>query len=97
MPFLVAAGPGTVWNALVVQATRDGEWWRLPLGFQGGDAKDFVTWLLPFAAIVTLAFAARRRTIGLFVLGVAPSSTTSRERIWSTRRGCWSSRPRPRR
>ena len=29
-PFLVAAGPGTVWDALVVQATRDGEWWRLP-------------------------------------------------------------------
>ena len=29
-PFLVAAGPGAVWDALVVQATRDGEWWRLP-------------------------------------------------------------------
>jgi hypothetical protein len=69
-PFLVAAGPSTVWNALVVQSTRDGEWWRLPLGFQGGDAKDFVTWLLPFATIVTLAFAARRATLGLFVLGV---------------------------
>ncbi|HEY6891587.1 MAG TPA: hypothetical protein VI300_27530, partial [Solirubrobacter sp.] len=70
VPFLVAAGPRSVWDALVVQATRDGAYWRLPFGFQGGDAKDFVTWLLPFAAIVTLAFAARRRTIGVFVLGV---------------------------
>ena len=69
-PFLVAAGPRTVWDALVVQSTRDGAYWRLPLGFRGGDAKDFVTWLLPFAAIVTLVLAARRRTIGLFVLGV---------------------------
>jgi hypothetical protein len=68
-PFLVAAGPSTVWNALVVQATNDGAWWRLPLGFQGGDVKDFITWLLPFAAILTLVLAARRRTIGLFVLG----------------------------
>ena len=53
-PFLVAAGPGRVWDALVVQATKDGEWWRLPFGYGGGDAKDFVTWLLPFAAVVTL-------------------------------------------
>ena len=28
-PFLAAAGPVTVWDGLVVQATRDGEWWRL--------------------------------------------------------------------
>jgi hypothetical protein len=67
-PFLVAAGPGRVWDALVVQATRDGEWWRLPLGFGGGDAKDFVTWLLPFAALITLGLAARRAR-GLAVLG----------------------------
>ena len=67
-PFLVAAGPGRVWEALVVQATRDGEWWRLPFGFGGGDAKDFVTWLLPFAAVVTLALAARR-AVGLALLG----------------------------
>jgi hypothetical protein len=61
-PFLVAAGPGTVWDALVVQATRDGEWWRLPFpaGFPGGDAKDCVTWLLPYAAIVVLALSIRR-------------------------------------
>jgi hypothetical protein len=67
-PFLIAAGPGQVWEALVVQATRDGEWWRLPFGFGGGDGKDFVTWLLPFLAVVTLALAARR-AVGLAVLG----------------------------
>ena len=33
-PFLVAAGPGHVWDALVVQSTQDGEWWRLPFGLQ---------------------------------------------------------------
>jgi len=69
-PFLVAAGPRTVWDALVVQASRDGEYWRLPFGFGGGDAKDFVSWLLPFVAVVTVACAARGRTIGLFALGV---------------------------
>ena len=37
-PFLVAAGPGTVWDALVVQATRDGEWWRLPFPAGSGAA-----------------------------------------------------------
>ena len=43
LPFVVAAGPGTVWDALVVQASRDGSWWRLPFppGFDGGDVKDF--------------------------------------------------------
>jgi hypothetical protein len=41
----------------------------LPFGFQGGDAKDFVTWLLPFAAVVTIALAAKR-AVGLAVLGV---------------------------
>ena len=43
----VAAGPGRVWDALVVQATRDGAWWRLPFppGFHGPVAahvKDFL-------------------------------------------------------
>jgi len=71
-PFLVAAGPGRVWEALVVQASRDGEWWRLPFpdGFAGGDVKDFLSWLAPYAALVTLVLAARRRTLGLFILGV---------------------------
>ncbi|WP_028066343.1 hypothetical protein [Solirubrobacter soli] len=67
-PFLGVAGPHRVWDALVVQATRDGEWWRLPFGFQGGDVKDFVTWLLPFAAVATIALAAKR-AVGLAVLG----------------------------
>jgi len=71
-PFLVAAGPGQVWDALVVQATRDGEYWRLPFpsGFPGGDAKDFLTWLAPYGALVVLAVAAvERRAVGLVVLG----------------------------
>ncbi len=72
-PFVIAAGPARVWDALVVQATRDGEWWRLPFpaGFGGGDAKDFLTWLAPYAALVVLVLAAFRirRTVGLLILG----------------------------
>lgn len=71
-PFLVAAGPGRVWDALVVQATRDGEYWRLPFpdGFPGGDAKDFLAWLAPYGALIVLAVAAvQRRGVGLVVLG----------------------------
>lgn len=70
-PFLIAAGPGTVWDALVVQATRDGAWWRLPFGFPGSDAKDFLAWLMPFAALITLVLAIPRFriTAGLLVLG----------------------------
>ena len=73
-PFLAVAGPATVWDALVVQATRDGEWWRLPFPawFAGGDAKDFLAWLAPYVALVVLALAAVRfrRTAGLVVLGL---------------------------
>ena len=72
LPFIVAAGPGTVWDALVVQATRDGEYWRLPFpnGFPGGDVKDFLAWLAPYGALVVVVLAAIRRTaLGLVVLG----------------------------
>jgi hypothetical protein len=60
-PFVAAAGPAAVWDALVVQATRDGEWWRLPFPdwFPGGDLKDFLAWLLPYVALVTLALSVR--------------------------------------
>jgi hypothetical protein len=71
-PFIAAAGPGTVWDALVVQATRDGDYWRLPFpdGFGGGDAKDFLAWLAPYGALVVLALAViQRRAVGLVVLG----------------------------
>ncbi|MBE2316389.1 hypothetical protein DVA67_010405 [Solirubrobacter sp. CPCC 204708] len=71
-PFIVAAGPGTVWDALVVQATKDGAWWRLPFpaGFDGGDPKDFLAWLAPYAALIVLALAVPRRpAAGLVVLG----------------------------
>ena len=49
-------------DALVVQATRDGEWWRLPFpaGFGGGDVKDFLAWLAPYSALVVLVLAAFR-------------------------------------
>jgi hypothetical protein len=72
-PFLVAAGPERVWDALVVQAGRDGAWWRLPFppGYHGGDLKDFATWLAPYAALLALVLAALRptRTAGLLILG----------------------------
>jgi hypothetical protein len=72
-PFVIAAGPGRVWDALVVQAGRDGAWWRLPFppGYDGGDLKDFATWLAPYAAVVTLVLAAFRfrRVAGLLILG----------------------------
>jgi hypothetical protein len=68
-----------VWDALVVQATRDGEWWRLPFpnGYTGQDAKDFATWLAPYAAlaaVVVAALRARRAApslAGLLVLAVS--------------------------
>ncbi len=72
LPFIVAAGPATVWDALVVQATRDGEYWRLPFpnGFPGGDVKDFLAWLAPYGALAVVVLAAIRRTaFGLVVLG----------------------------
>ena len=73
-PFVIAAGPATVWDALVVQATRDGEWWRLPFppGFEGGDVKDFATWLAPYAAFAVLVAATFRfrRVAGLLLVGV---------------------------
>jgi hypothetical protein len=72
LPFIVAAGPGTAWDALVVQATKDGAWWRLPFpdGFPGGDVKDLLAWLAPYLALLTLVLAAlTKRAAGLVVLG----------------------------
>ncbi len=62
LPFAIAAGPDRVWDALVVQATRDGAWWRLPFPgeFHGGDALDFLRWLLPYVALAALVVAAVR-------------------------------------
>ena len=61
-PFTIAAGPSTLWDALVVQSSRDGAWWRLPFpaGFHGSDALDFLRWLLPYAALAALLAAAVR-------------------------------------
>jgi hypothetical protein len=75
-PFVIAAGPGAAWDALVVQATRDGEWWRLPFpdGFGGSDALDFLRWLLPYAALAALAVAMLKARapglVGLLVLAL---------------------------
>jgi hypothetical protein len=74
-PFAIAAGPGRVWTALVVQSTQDGAWWRLPFpaGFHQrldgpGALKDFAAWLAPYAALLAVVLAVRRRSAGLVVL-----------------------------
>jgi hypothetical protein len=84
-PFLVAAGPWRVLDALAVQATRDGAWWRLPFppAYPGRlraahlpvDLKDLLGWLLPYVALagsaLAVAVAARRRSFVPAVAGLA--------------------------
>ena len=72
-PFVAAAGVPRAWESLVVQATRDGAWWRLPFpdSFDGtvslhpADLKHLLIWTLPYVALAGLAAAlvplARRR------------------------------------
>jgi hypothetical protein len=78
LPFAVAAGPGRVWDALVVQATRDGAWWHLPFpnGYHGSDPLDFGRWLTPYVALLVAILAARRplRAAGLLVLALAATA-----------------------
>lgn len=76
LPFLIAAGPRRVVEALALDATRDGAWWRLPFppGYTGelradhlaADLKDLLGWLLPYVAalgsIAAIAAGLRRRT-----------------------------------
>ena len=84
-PFLVAVGPGTVFDALVVQSTRDGAWWRLPFpaGYPGQlraghlarDLKDVLGWLEPYVALAGSALAVvvlgrRRAAPGLAILAL---------------------------
>jgi hypothetical protein len=79
-PFAVAAGPGAVWDALVVQATRDGAWWRLPFPPAFHEAlrsaaavKDLAGWLAPYAAAAAAVLALRRARgvqAGLVVLAL---------------------------
>jgi hypothetical protein len=83
LPFAVAAGPGRLWDAVVVDAARDGEWWRLPfpLDYDGGlsslaDAKDLLGFYQPLIAIAAIAGAsavllARRRLAPPAAAGVA--------------------------
>jgi hypothetical protein len=77
-PFLVAAGPARVWNALVVQASRDGAWWRLPfpnaypgrLSAHPSDLKDLAGWLAPYVALAIVVLSLRRRTAGPAILAL---------------------------
>ena len=69
--FAVAAGPGELWDSLVAEAARDGEWWRLPfpLSYDGPlrgwppqdlaeDAKDVLGYYLPLIGVVGAAAVA---------------------------------------
>jgi hypothetical protein len=71
LPFAVAAGPGTLWRALVSSSWRDGEAWRLPFpllydgplriwppGGLAHDAKDLLGYELPLAGALGLLAAA---------------------------------------
>jgi hypothetical protein len=84
-PFLVAVGPGKVFDALVLQSTRDGAWWRLPFpsGYSGQlraghlarDLKDVLGWLEPYVALAGSALAVvvlgrRRAAPGLAILAL---------------------------
>ena len=95
-------GPATVWDALVVQATRDGEWWRLPFPdwFAGGDVEG-----LPGVACAVRGAADPRagrppgsgERSGSWSSGRERRSTSSHAPTSSTRRRCWWSPRRPRR
>jgi hypothetical protein len=78
LPFAIAAGPVRVWDALVVQATRDGAWWHLPFpnGYHGSDPLDFGRWLAPYVALFIVLLAARRplRTPGLLLLALGATA-----------------------
>jgi hypothetical protein len=67
-PFAVAAGPGELWDSLVAEAAREGEWWRLPfpLSYDGPlrgwppralaeDLKDVLGYYLPLIGVVGAA------------------------------------------
>ena len=97
-------GPARVWDALVVQATRDGAWWRLPFppGFHGGDAlKDFLTLAAAVRGAAWRSSLAarrpRRRARAADPRRSARPSTSSRGPTRSTRRRCWWSLRRSRR
>ena len=99
VPFALAAGPGRVWNALVVQSTQDGASWRLPFpdGFHGhgslpAQVKDFLAWLAPFAALLAVVLAARRPRAAAGPADPRARGdrrTTSRGPTRSMRRRCW--------
>jgi len=74
-PFAVAAGPGELVDALVLDSTRDGAAWRLPfpLVYDGPlraghlleDGKDLLAYELPLVGVIGLALAAAVTLRGL--------------------------------
>ena len=85
LPFLIAAGPADMWDALVATGLRDREYWTLPfpLEYDGGfelwplsalahDLKDLVTFYVPLLLLIGLG------------VGLAAAFTRRRElpRLW---------------
>ena len=71
LPFLIAAGPADMWDALVATGLRDREYWTLPfpLEYDGGfavwppgtlahDLKDLLSFYVPLLLVVGLAVVA---------------------------------------
>ena len=80
LPFVVAAGPGEVFESVVTRSAREGSYWRLPfpIHYTGGlggphQWKDLLEFYVPLIALVGLAAALRWRPSpalgGLLVLG----------------------------
>lgn len=66
LPFLIAAGPADMWDALIAQGLRDHDYWTLPfpLDYEGDlslrphDVKDLLSFYVPLLLLVGLAVAA---------------------------------------
>ncbi len=73
LPFLIAAGPADMWDALVATGLRDREYWTLPfpLEYDGGfelwppgalahDLKDLLSFYVPLLLVIGLGVGLRR-------------------------------------
>jgi len=82
-PFAVAAGPGRLWDSLVAEAMRDGDWWRLPFPWLydgplrgwppralAEDVKDLLGFQLPLIGLAGVAAVALRRRLTPAVAGL---------------------------
>ena len=85
LPFLIAAGPGTLWDALAGNSLSQGGYWRLPfpLVYEGAlrvwppgalvdDAKELLDFYLPLVLVVGLVVAAALAARRWWHLGAAP-------------------------